>query len=331
MPALAGRGGKVVLAFAGDTNFEDGGAADPAARVAPFSEILKAADFAMVNLESALGTGGTPVPKDFVFQAPPSVLAGLAEVGVDAVSMANNHGMDHGTEGLAESLAAKADAPIPVLGIGANEDEAFKPLLFTVNRTRIAVIAATQVLDSNLINAWTATAEQGGLASAKRVDTLVTKVFQAKLKADTVVVFLHWGVEQQECPTVDQQTLAATLESAGADVIIGSHAHRLQGGGRLKTAIVHYGLGNFGFLAKRENAKSTGVFEVTIEAGEPTGYRWVPGRIDGSTPRPVQGDEADTARGDVGAAARLHGARPVAHRARKPQGRGCPHPHPVVG
>ena len=71
-------------------------------------------------------------------------------------------------------------APIPVVGIGANDDEAFAPAHFTVKGLRIAVIGATQVLDSSLITAWTATADHGGLASAKRVDRLVAEVKRAR-------------------------------------------------------------------------------------------------------------------------------------------------------
>jgi poly-gamma-glutamate synthesis protein (capsule biosynthesis protein) len=276
----------VTLAFAGDTNYESvaGSAAD---RIRPYQELLSSADFAMVNLETAITERGTAVGKEFTFRAPPSVLAGLQENGVDAVSMANNHGMDFGSTGLADSLEAKKTSPIPVLGIGANEDEAFAPLITTVKGHTISVIAATQVLDASLLASWTATDSQGGLASAKREDRLVEEVTKARASSDIVVVFLHWGVERTTCPSESQQSLAATLRDAGADVIVGSHAHRVLAGGRLGDSVVHYGLGNFGFYAQGAEASMTGVFTVTLTGRRADSYQWHPGVIRNRVPQPL--------------------------------------------
>ena len=149
---------------------------------------------------------------------------------------------------------------------------------------RIAVIGATQVLDSSLIRAWTATADHGGLASAKRVDRLVAEVQGARATSDTVIVFLQWGIEKETCPSGDQQALAATLVEAGADLVVGGHAHRLQGGGRLGDAVVHYGLGNFFFKENSAEGARTGVFEVTVTGHRIDSYRWIPGRISNSAP-----------------------------------------------
>jgi poly-gamma-glutamate synthesis protein (capsule biosynthesis protein) len=276
----------ITLAFAGDTNYESvaGSAAD---RIRPFQDLLSSADFAMVNLETAITEQGTPVGKEFTFRAPPSVLAGLQENGVDAVTMANNHGMDFGPVGLADSLEAKKTSPIPVLGIGANEDEAFAPLVTEVKGHTVSVIAATQVLDASLITAWTATDAQGGLASAKREDRLVEEVVKARAASDIVVVFLHWGVERTTCPSESQQSLAVTLRDAGADVIVGSHAHRVLAGGRLADSVVHYGLGNFGFYAQGAEASTTGVFTVTLRERRAESYQWHPGVIRDRVPEPV--------------------------------------------
>ena len=111
-------------------------------------------------------------------------------------------------------------------------------------------------------------------------------------RSDTVVVFLHWGIEKQTCPTGDQQALASALVDAGADIVVGGHAHRLQGGGRLGDAVVHYGLGNFLFKENSAEGARTGVFEVTVTGRRVDAYRWIPGRISGSVPQPLAGDEA---------------------------------------
>jgi poly-gamma-glutamate capsule biosynthesis protein CapA/YwtB (metallophosphatase superfamily) len=292
-----GSGEAVTIAFAGDMYFEgvlrDRLDADPATAVGPFADVLRGADLAVGNLETAIAVGGTRADKQFAFRAPPSAIDALRAAGFDAVSLANNHGLDYGDDGLAETLATKRAQPDGfMIGVGGEEDEAFAPFTVEVKGQRIAVIAATQVLDSSLIDAWTATATKGGLASAKRVDRLVEEVRAARAEADTVIVFLHWGIEKQTCPTGDQQALAQTLAEAGADVIVGGHAHRLQGGGRLGDAVVHYGLGNFLFKENSAEGARTGVFEVTVTGRRVDGYRWVPGRISGSVPAPLSGEDA---------------------------------------
>jgi poly-gamma-glutamate synthesis protein (capsule biosynthesis protein) len=203
--------------------------------------------------------------------------------------------MDFGVDSLRETLAAEQASGVPIIGIGENEDEAFAPFIADVRGQRIAVLAATQVLDDELIDEWTAGPTQPGLASAKRVDRLVQAVTDARAVADTVVVFLHWGVETQTCPTASQQELAQTLVDAGADVVVGGHAHRLQGGGRLGNAVVHYGLGNFGFQANSPEGARSGVFVVTITGRRVDAYQWVPGRVVDSQPRPLEGADADAA------------------------------------
>lgn len=283
----------ITLAFAGDTNFEDV-SGSPADRIRPFQDVLSSADLAVLNLETAITEGGSPVGKQFTFRAPAAVLDGLAANGIDAVSMANNHGMDFGSEGLIDSLVAKQTSPIPVLGIGADEDEAFAPFTTTVKGSTVSIIAATQVLDDSLVTAWTATDTQGGLASAKRVDRLVEEVTAARSTADVVVVFLHWGIERTTCPSGDQQDLARTLVDAGADIVVGGHAHRVLGGGRLDDAVVHYGLGNFGFYSASGAAATTGVFTVTV-AGGTLDYQWHPGVIRGRVPYPLTGGEQEAA------------------------------------
>lgn len=299
VPPGTATGEPITLAFAGDVNYEspsrDALLADPASRLRPVEPILAGADLAIVNLETAITERGAPVNKEFTFRAPPSVLDGLAANGVDVVSMANNHGLDFGSEGLLDSIAAKRAAPIAVIGIGSDEDEAFAPHIAEVKGQRVAVITATQVLDSSLVEAWTATEDKAGLASAKRVDRLVEEVERARILADTVVVFLHWGMERETCPTDDQQKLALRLVAAGADVIVGAHAHRVLGGGRMGQAVVHYGLGNFAFFSASPEAATTGVFTVTARGRRIDEYRWQPGVIRDRVPFLLEGEAALTA------------------------------------
>lgn len=289
----------MTLAFGGDVHFEGvirgRLASDPKTAVGPIASVLRRADLAMVNLETAITTRGAPQGKSFTFRAPASAFAALEAAGVDLVTMANNHGMDFGPVGLADSIQAADDADFPVVGIGRDADEAFRPYRITVNGQRIAIIGATQVLDSNLAGAWTAGDGKPGLASAYRVDRLLEAVRSARRAADTVVVYLHWGKELARCPIERQRELAPKLVKAGADVVVGSHAHVLLGGGYLGPAYVDYGLGNFVFYARGGVTAQSGVLTLTVRGRAVTKSSWTPAVISGGIPIPIDGSPADRA------------------------------------
>ncbi|MCL9760763.1 CapA family protein [Frankia sp. AiPa1] len=294
-------GQPVTIAFGGDIHFAGSPgqrlAADPSTAVGPMSSTLSAADLAIANLETAITDRGTPAPKEFTFRAPATAFDAVRSAGLDVVTMANNHGMDYGEVGLRDSLAAASAAHFPVIGIGLDDTGAFTPYRTTIKGQRIAVIGATQVLDDELAAAWTAGPGKPGLASAKQVDKLVTAVRAARSTADTVIVFLHWGVEQQQCPATPQRTLEPLLTAAGADIVVGSHAHVLLGGGWASDgAYVDYGLGNFVFYASGSGHNTeSGVLRLTVAGRAVTGADWVPARISGGAPRPLTGAAATQA------------------------------------
>lgn len=294
--------GALTLAFGGDVHFEgvDGARlrADPATALAPVASLLRGADVAMVNLETAVTSRGTPAAKQFVFRAPPSAFVALRAAGVDVVTMANNHGEDYGRVGLTDSLVAASDAGFPVVGVGADARAAFAPWRTTVRGRRVAVLGATQVLDESLQAAWTATDSTPGLASAKDVDRLVAAVAAARTDSDTVVVYLHWGQELASCPLPQQAALARQLADAGADVVVGSHAHVLLGGGHLGTdgPYVDYGLGNFVFYSAGGMTAESGVLTLTVDGRRVTASSWAPARLSAGVARPLAGAAADRAR-----------------------------------
>ena len=288
-----GSGKPVVLAFGGDVHFEGVLASkladSPSTLLAPIERVLGAADIAVVNLETAVTNSGAAAAKTFVFRTPTSAFAALRGGAIDVASMANNHGMDFGEAGLRDSLAAAKRYRFPVIGIGLDGKRAYAPYRETVRGQRIAILAATQVLDDHLIDAWTAGPRKPGLASAKAVPRLLQEVRRARRTADTVVVFLHWGVELERCPTSDQRKLARQLVAAGADIVVGGHAHRLLGAGRMGRALVGYGLGNFVWYGTTELSTQTGVLLVTATGRRIDAYRWVPARIVDGVPRPLSG------------------------------------------
>jgi poly-gamma-glutamate synthesis protein (capsule biosynthesis protein) len=285
-------GGSAELAFAGDVHFAGSAGSALSGHLGSAFGVLRSADLAVLNLETAITDRGTPQPKEFTFRAPPRAVAVLRQAGVDAVSVANNHGMDYGRVGLADTLAAARAAGMPLLGAGQDDQAAWTPLRREVNGVRISVLAATDVLDDFAITSWVAGPGTPGLASAKDTDRLLAVVRAERAAVDVVVVFLHWGQERIVCPTARQQQLARLLADAGADIVVGSHAHVVQPGGTVGKALVRYGLGNFQFYANGGPGSNSGVLTVTVNRGGVTGSEWHPATIVGGAPMLLTGQAA---------------------------------------
>ncbi|WP_432572149.1 CapA family protein [Kineococcus sp. SYSU DK005] len=296
--------GPVTVAVAGDVHFAgaSAAAAEPGGLDA-IAGVLGDADVTVVNLETAITDRGTPAAKQYVFRAPARALGALRAAGVDVAGLANNHALDYGRQGLTDTLAAGREQGLPLIGAGEDAAAAFQPFTTTVRGHRLAVLDATQVLDTSLAGAWTATDDQPGLAAVRDDagrERLLGAVRAARAGADSVVVLLHWGKELEECPSPAQRDLAGALVAAGADAVVGSHAHRLLGGGWLaaggRRGYVDYGLGNFVFYAKKGVTTATGVLRLTLPGGGGVGEaRWSPARIRGGVPVPLEGADAEEA------------------------------------
>jgi poly-gamma-glutamate synthesis protein (capsule biosynthesis protein) len=287
--------GSVTLAFAGDVHFTGRTArllSDPATAFGPVASVLRAADFTAVNLETAVTSRGTPQPKTYHFRTGPSAFTALRDAGVDLVTMANNHVLDYGPVGLADTLAAAKAARFPYVGIGADAAAAWAPYVTTVKGMRIAVIGVSQVAE--LASSWVATASRPGEANATDLGRTLAAVRAARRLAPTVVVFMHWGTEGQACPDPGQLSLARKLAAAGAGIIVGAHAHMLQGSGWLGRTFVAYGMGNF-LWWENSYSTATGVLELTLHPHAPLTARFIPAVVSG-TGQPVVDRGAAAAR-----------------------------------
>ncbi|MER7582449.1 CapA family protein [Kitasatospora sp. NPDC097691] len=295
--------GTITVAFAGDVHFEGRTEArlavqPPEPALGPISRNLADADLSVLNLETAITGRGAPEPKLYTFRTEPKALSVLKDSGVDVVSMANNHAVDFGADGLADTLAAKDSSPIPVVGVGRNAKEAYAPYVTTVRGVKVAVVAASQVED--LTNQkWRAGANKPGIASALDVPALVKAVEGAKQQAPVVLVYLHWGEEGKACPTAAQTTIAKKLATAGATAVVGTHAHTMVGSGMLGNTYIGYGFGNFLWYGTSDypNSNETGVTTLTLTAdGKVTGEAFAPATIDDKgIPEPVAGAAAAAA------------------------------------
>jgi poly-gamma-glutamate capsule biosynthesis protein CapA/YwtB (metallophosphatase superfamily) len=299
--ATANRGalpvGEFTVNFAGDVHFEgrvgDRLAADVTTVFGQAQAVLDNADLTMVNLETAVTTGGDQQGKEFTFRAPPSAFTALRDAGVDVATMANNHGADYGAAGLHDSLAAIAQAHFPVVGIGADAAHAFAPYRTTLNGVRVAILAASQVQDETLAN-FSAGTSSPGIANAFSPE-LIAAVKAAKAAGYVVIVYVHWGTEYATCPNADQQQLASQLAAAGATAVIGTHAHVLQGAGwRPDGVFVEYGLGNYlWWRSFGNNQDDNGVLTLTFRRDRVIADRFHPSQLDDrGVPLPATGTTA---------------------------------------
>jgi poly-gamma-glutamate capsule biosynthesis protein CapA/YwtB (metallophosphatase superfamily) len=294
-PATNPPAARITLAFAGDVHFAGRTAtrlaADPATAFGEAAAALRSADLTMVNLETAVTERGSPEPKEFHFRAPATAFAALRAAGVDVATMANNHAADYGAVGLTDTLAAIRSSRLPTIGIGPDAEHAYAPYDVTVRGHRVALLAASQIRDRTLA-AWTAGPASPGIASGYD-DRLVAAVGAARQRAEIVVVYLHWGIEGQGCPSGDQRALAARLAAAGADAVVGTHAHLLLGAGYLGPTYVAYGLGNYLWWRDSAFSNDTGVLRLTFAGRRVVAAALAPARIDGrGVPVPATGDTA---------------------------------------
>ena len=300
----------LTLTFGGDVHFVGRNAAllrNPRTAIGSFAKQLTAADLAMVNLESAVTTRGTPEPKDFHFRAPPSAYTALAAAGIDVASLANNHALDYGRVGLADTLDHAARADFAVVGAGRNVDEAYAPYVVTIRGVRVAIIGLSQI--HTLAAEWMPTTTRSGVAMSHDRTRSVEAVRRARAMADVVVVFMHWGVERSNCPKEEMRTFAAAMADAGATMVVGTHAHVPLAGGFIGNTYVHYGLGNFVWYLNSDSVLLT--LRVTaVPSGGPDQARVAiavvtPGVVTSSgRPAPVTGARASAVRSRLAASQR---------------------------
>ena len=287
----------VTLAFAGDVNFAKRTRKllwHPAGAFGPISTVLGSADFTAVNLETAVTSQGTPQPKQFHFRTTGKAFTAIRAAGIDLVTMANNHVLDYGQAGLRDTLAAATAARFPFVGIGVNARAAWAPYVITINDTSIAFIGVSQVAE--LASSWVATRHRPGEANSISTRRTLAAVRAARKRADVVIVFMHWGTEGQPCPDANQLALAPRLARAGASIIIGAHAHVLQGSGWLGRTFVAYGMGNF-LWWEHSYSTATGVLKLTLRPdGRPLTARFIPAVVSSTgQPIPLHGARASRA------------------------------------
>ncbi len=213
------------------------------------ADLLSAPTFSVANFESALGAAGYPQPKAYPFRAPVGAAESLAIAGIDLVSLANNHALDYGVEVLAEGLSLLEAQDVGYVGAGMSEAEARAPYVIDLDGVTVAFLSYVDVpvewrgFDTEN---WRAVGDEAGVAWA--VPELIREdVAAVRPNVDHVIVLLHAGLEGNVAPSPEQTSSARAAVEAGATLVVGHHAHVLQGVEESESSIIFYGLGNFAF------------------------------------------------------------------------------------
>ncbi len=242
-----------------------GAVPDPFAAVGP---MLRRMDVAFANLETplvqepaALNIAGTTI----LFRGDPDRAELLSRAGFNVLSLANNHTTNLGGAGPPRTRRLLEALGLVALGGGATVDQAFDPVLLQANGQRLALLAFT-LWSGDLPSV----SPEGAVAHVHARDFLrlvpqAVREARRSLRADYVMVSLHWGQEYAPHPTPDQQYQARALIDAGADLVLGHHPHVLQDIERYHGGLIAYSLGNFLFDNPSLSTRRTAIVEAVLK------------------------------------------------------------------
>ena len=242
---------------------------DPGTLFQHVAGLLNQGDIAFCQLESVLSERGTPLPQArLVCRGKPQVARALKDAGFKIVSFASNHCMDLGREAFLDTLDVLNAEGLSVIGAGRNIAQARKPAIVETKGTRVAFLSYNSILPQ----AYWADVDRPGCVPLRAftiyepvehdqpgtpcrihtyphrgdLDALVNDIQQSRSQADVVIVSIHWGIHFIPALIADyQRDVAHAAIEAGADLILGHHAHILKGIEVFKGKPIFYSLCNF--------------------------------------------------------------------------------------
>lgn len=206
-------------------------------------DIFEADDMTIVNFEGVLTFCDDLVEKEFNMKGDPEYIGILTEASVEAVSFGNNHRLDYGQQGSDDTVAAFEEA-----GIVYAYDNITG--IYETQGIRIGFVSVNEVYDGNAVEAYL---EDG------------IRYLREEEQVNLVIACCHWGEERENYPEDYQKELGHKCIDWGADLVLGAHAHVLQGVEVYKERFIVYGLANFCFGGNRNpKDKDTMIFQQTF-------------------------------------------------------------------
>ncbi len=281
--------GDIYLGGSGQRLLDSKGYAYPFKAIA---RIMDEGDLNIGNLEGPITAHATPyVEKKYLLRMEPPVAAALKAAGIHAVALANNHAMDQGPAGLADTLEALTAAGVGFSGAGADISKARQAAWLEVKGTTVALLSYSLTFPKEFY----ANHERAGTAFGHEAH-VIEDVAAARQQAGLVIVAFHWGAELMEEPKPYQRTLAHCAIDAGADLIVGHHPHVLQGIEIYKQRPIFYSLGNFIFSSWSDKVKDSAIARVSFDGRRAVSAEFFPINVDNYAvelqPRPMRSRQA---------------------------------------
>lgn len=255
--------------------------------------LLQSGDWVFANLEGPLTNEGEPiVKKRYLFRSPPDKVAhALAQAGFNVVSLANNHAMDYGYEGLQHTIDVLNQVAITHVGVGVDQNAARQYVVLKKKGLRLAFLAYSLTFPKEF---WAKDNHPGTAFGHEK--HIRADVQRAATEADVVVVSFHWGGEGTTKLRNYQKKLGRSAIDAGATVVLGHHPHVLQGIESYSNGIILYSLGNFVFGSYSKCATRSVVARLEFEESVPKRLELIPINVDNTEvvfqPKLLSGIEA---------------------------------------
>jgi len=221
------------------------------------ADVFEGVDFGFVNMETPVAPEHSHGTKPFMFDAPLALPQALKASGIKIVSFANNHAMDQGWAGFAETREHLRDIGLLFAGTSDNAATAFQPVFTEAHGIKVGWLGMTRWLNGNRnpddpdaphVNFFPYPGEAGGALGADEA-TVLAAVKAARAQCDLLVVSIHWGIEYSPTPRPEDVDFAHKALEAGASVVVGHHPHVLQPMETYRTqdgrnTVIFYSLGN---------------------------------------------------------------------------------------
>lgn len=236
------------------------------------------AHIVMANEEFPFSNRGSKAKdKQFTFRIDPKYVQAFKDMRINVVTLGNNHVLDYGIEALQDTFSTLQGAKIPYVGAGNNLKEARETKYFDVGEKTIAILGASRVIP---VTEWNAGENKPGLFTTYDPTALLAEIETAKSQSDYVIAYVHWGIEKKNHPEEYQRKMAKQYIDAGADLVVGSHPHVLQGMEYYKGKPIIYSLGNFMFYS---NIPQTALLKVTLQEGDSVKTELLPAKAENGT------------------------------------------------
>jgi len=233
--------------------------------------ILRDADITFANLESVVsGPDGWMSSRRIQMQMNPIAISGLRYAGFNVVSLANNHAMQHGKEGLLKTIALLRGQNIESVGVESPDEGIHNRYAFTKGDIRVCLLG---------YNCRPPKYSTAPLYTRGDLHRMIRDIQSVREESDVVVLSLHWGEEFVECPSPAQVRIAHELIDAGAHLILGHHPHILQGIEQYGNGLVAYSLGNFVFDLWQTRLRETIIFKARFSKEKMVDFKVIPAVI----------------------------------------------------